>query len=52
MEDHKDEGSMEHQKSWSGLACNQILLKGKDLNLKFKKFQKLSKLGDVVSKLV
>ena len=29
-----------------------ILLKGKDLNQNFKKFPKLSKLGDVVSKIV
>ena len=42
----------EDQKSDPGLACNLNFAKEKDLNQKFKKFPKLSKLGDVVSKLV
>ena len=40
-------------KSWrSDLARNQDLLKGKDQNCKLKSFTYISKLGDVVSKLV
>ena len=35
-----------------GWHVTRILLKGKDLNQKFKNFPKLSKLADVVSKLV
>ena len=45
-------GRMEDQKPRPGLHVTWILLKRKDLNLKLKRFPKLSKLGDVVSKLV
>ena len=44
---------MEDQKPGPGLTCNLgFCLKKKDLNLKFKRFPKLSWLGDVLSKLV
>ena len=43
---------MEDQKSGPGLSYNLEFAKGKDLNQKLKRFPKLSKLGDVVSKLV
>ena len=42
---------MEDQKSGIGLTCNLDFAKGKGLEPKVKKFPKLSKLGDVVSKL-
>ena len=43
---------MEDQKPGCGLSCNLDFAKDKDLNQKFKRFPKLSELGDVVSKLV
>ena len=46
---------MEDQKLGPGLACSLGFAKEKKLwnfNLKFKKFPKLSQLGDMVSKLV
>ena len=43
---------MENQKPVLSWHVTWILLKKKDLNLKLKRFPKLSKLGDVVSKLV
>ena len=43
---------MEDQKSGPGLACNLDFATGKCLEPKVKNFPKLSKLGDVVSKLV
>ena len=43
---------MEDQKPWPGLACNLGFAKEKGLEPKVKKLLKLSKLGDVVSKLV
>ena len=42
---------MEDQKSGPGLSCNLDFAQGKDLNQKLKRFPKLSKFGDVVSKL-
>ena len=41
---------MEDQKPGPGLACNLGFAKEKDLNLKLKRFPKLSKLEDVVRK--
>ena len=43
---------MENQKPGRGLACKLDFAKGKDLNQKLKRFPKLLKLGDLVSKLV
>ena len=46
-------GQRMKDQSWrSDLARNQDLLKGKDKNRKLKSFTDISKLGDVVSKLV
>ena len=43
---------MEDQKLAPGLACNLCFAEEKELNLKFKRFPKLSEFGDVASKLV
>ena len=43
---------MEDQKLEPGLACTLNLLTRKELNQKVKRFPNLSKLGDIVSKLV
>ena len=43
---------MEDQKKEPGLDVTWILLNGKSLNQKLKSFPNLSKLGEVVSKLV
>ena len=43
---------MEDQESGPALACKLDFAEGKDLKQKSKNFPKLSKLGDVVSKLV
>ena len=42
---------MEGEKPGPGLACNLDFAKRKDFNQKLKRFPKLSKLGDVISKL-